>query len=393
MRRTRSFVCLALCVVAGLSAVARINAGAQTLSARLAPSMPGIDSLVAAEFAKDSIGSITVGVIAGADLIWTRSYGYADMKTKRLANRQTVYRIGSITKPFTAVMLLQLVDAGKIRFSDPVERYFPEIKQVSGLKPGAAPVTFLQLATMTAGIAREPRQEGPFWTGPVSKWEQTLISALPHTSYDTPPGTRFSYSNIGYAILGAALSRAAGVPYTEWERTHVLEPLGMQHTRFEIDPAIASDVAQGYMVGGFDNAESETAAKEARDGRGFKVPNGAIFTTVDDLSRFVAFELGHGPASVLPPARLDSAFAVIATAPADVNSGYGVGFMWTRLGNLTWAGHNGGVAGYTASMYYNRPAGVGVVAFRNVVGGKANPDRLTIDILSRLVTATKTYRP
>src|SRR5262245_34878368 len=87
-----------------------------------APPVKGIeaaDSLVSAEFAKDSIGSITVGVIAGSQLAWTRSVGFADMKTRRLANRSTVYRIGSITKPFTAVMLMQLVAAGKIQLSDP----------------------------------------------------------------------------------------------------------------------------------------------------------------------------------------------------------------------------------------------------------------------------------
>jgi CubicO group peptidase (beta-lactamase class C family) len=74
-----------------------------------------VDSLVSAEFAKDSIGSITVGVIAGSQLVWTRSVGFADMKARRLANRSTVYRIGSITKPFTAVMLMQLVAAGRAR--------------------------------------------------------------------------------------------------------------------------------------------------------------------------------------------------------------------------------------------------------------------------------------
>ncbi len=95
---------------------------------------------------------------------------------------------------------------------------------------------------MTAGLAREPRlAEGTFLTGQVADWDKILISALPHTDYISFPGTAFSYSNIGYAILGAALSRVAGMPYTEWERTRVLTPLGMTHTRFEIDPSIATD--------------------------------------------------------------------------------------------------------------------------------------------------------
>src|SRR3982074_3693650 len=78
------------------------------LLARGVKGIEAVDSLVSAEFAKDSIGSITVGIIAGSQLAWTRSVGFADMKTRRLANRSTVYRIGSITKPFTPVLLLQL---------------------------------------------------------------------------------------------------------------------------------------------------------------------------------------------------------------------------------------------------------------------------------------------
>lgn len=358
---------------------------------RIASSLPGIDSLAAAEFAKDSVGSITVGIIAGSDLIWTHSYGFANMQSHRLADRRTVYRIGSITKPFTAVMLMQLVDAGKIRLSDPVEKYFPEIKQVGGMPAGAAPVTFIQLATMTAGLAREPREEGKFWTGPVSTWEQTLISALPHTSYESFPGTKFSYSNIGYAILGAALGRVAGVSYTEWERTRVLEPLGMQRTRFEIDASITADVAQGYVVNRNGSVDGDQASNEARDGRGYKVPNGAIFTTVDDMGRFIAFELGHGPANVLAPARLDSAFSGLVASSADMGAGYGLGFMAMRRGAFTYLGHNGAVAGYGAAMYYDRGAQLGVVLFRNVIGGKENPDRLAVDILSRLVDASKQH--
>ncbi|HEV8237636.1 MAG TPA: serine hydrolase [Gemmatimonadaceae bacterium] len=365
---------------------------AQALARRVEPALPGIDSLVAAEFAKDSIGSITVGVVAGGDLVWTKSYGFANVASRKLADRNTVYRIGSITKPFTAVMLMQLEQAGRVRLADPVEKFFPEIRQVGGLPAGASPPTLLQLATMTGGLAREPREEGPFWSGPVSKWEETLIAALPHTSYAYMPGGRFLYSNIGYAILGATLGRAAGVPYTTWERTHVFEPLGMTHTRFEIDGSIAANVATGYDVSRDGALDSLTPAKEGREGRGYKVPNGAIFTTVDDMSRFVAFELGHGPAGVLPPARLDSAFGGVVASSADLGSGYGLGFMALRRQTLTFTGHGGAVAGYLASMYFSRPAQVGVVLFRNVTGGKVNPDRLAVDILSRLVESSKQHR-
>ncbi len=359
------------------------SAACQTSPARTVSGIKTADSLISAEFAKDSIGSITVGVIAGSQLVWTRSVGFADMKTRRLANRNTVYRIGSITKPFTAVMLMQMVAAGRVQLSDPVERYLPEVKQIASKPPGA-PFTFLQLATMTAGLAREPEEAGPFWKGPVSDWGKKLFAALPHTNYLSSPGTEYSYSNIGYAILGAALARVAGQPYVEWERSHVLNPLGMDRTRFELDPTIEADLAVGYEVRGDGSLDDQTAAQEARDGRGFKVPNGAIFTTVDDLARFVSFELGCGPDSVVARQMLDEAFGGLVATNRFLETGYGLGFMAATHDGYSYLGHGGSVAGYSASMYFDRPKKLGVVVFRNVGGGKQDPDRLAVDILSLL---------
>jgi CubicO group peptidase (beta-lactamase class C family) len=378
----------ALLMSVACSALLVKSAICQTLPARGVKGITAVDSLVSAEFAKDSIGSITVGVIAGSELAWTRSVGFADVKARRPANRNTVYRIGSITKPFTAVMLMQLVAAGRVQLSDPVERYLPEVKQIASKPQDAAPFTFLQLATMTAGLAREPDEAGPFWTGPVSAWEKKLLAALPHTTYTSFPGTEYSYSNIGYAILGAALARAADQPYTEWERAHVFRPLGMGRTRFEVDPTIESDLAVGYEVKGDGTLDDQTAAQEARDGRGYKVPNGAMFTTVDDLARFVAFALGRGPDSVVARSMLDEAFGGLVATDRFLQNGYGLGFMAMSRDGYSYLGHSGSVAGYRAAMYYDRDYQLGVVVFRNVVGGKQDPNRLAVDILS-LLAATR----
>src|ERR1700757_3518361 len=121
-------------------------------------------------------------------------------------------------------MLLQLVHEGKVHFSDPVEKYFPEIHQVRGEYKSAPPITLVQLATHTAGLDREPEDTETYVKGSVAEWEKTLIAALPHTKYLYEPGTRFSYSNIGYAILGAALSHAAHQSYTEYVKQKILLP-------------------------------------------------------------------------------------------------------------------------------------------------------------------------
>lgn len=376
---------------AGIAGATIFPAGAdgQTSPAVAKRQLQVVDSLVAREFAKDSIGSITVGVIAGSELVWTRSYGFADMKSRRPADRNTVYRIGSITKPFTAVMLMQLVEAGKVRLSDPVERFLPEVRNLGAKPPGAQPFTFMQLATMTAGLQREPAEGERFWTGPVSAWEKQMLAALAHTNYISAPGTEFSYSNIGYAILGGALARAAGQPYIAWQRERIFAPLGMGRTRFDVDSSIARDLAVGYVVNGDGTLDDRTATQEIRDGRGYKVPNGAMFTTVDDLARFVAFELGRGPRAVLQRATLEDAFGGLVATDPSLERGYGLGFMAMRRDDYTYTGHNGSVAGYQASMYFERQMQMGVVLFQNVTGGRKDPDGLAADILASLVNARR----
>jgi CubicO group peptidase (beta-lactamase class C family) len=354
--------------------------------------LPSVDSLVAAEFARDSVGSITIGVISRDGLVWTKSYGFADMATRRPATRATVYRIGSVTKTFTALMLHQLVERGRIRLADPVSRFLPEISSVGGLPADASRPTILQLATMTGGLPAEPvseseRATSPLFVGPVSQWRSKVLAALAVTHYEYAPGTRFSYSNLGYAALGVALERASGTTYLAWQHDSILEPLEMHRTRFELDSSIARDLATGYEIDGAGAISSGTSSRKLRDGRGYKVPAGVIFTTVDDLSRFVVFELGHGPESVLPHARLDSVFAGIVATSADMDVGYGLGFMSQRRGDFTWLGHSGGVPGYQALMYFDRDHQLGVVVFRNVTGGKVRTNRLAVDVLKLLIEA------
>jgi CubicO group peptidase (beta-lactamase class C family) len=356
----------------------------EATAASLSPKMPQIDSLIAADLARRPVGSVTAGVVSGKQLLWSKSYGDADMEKKVAADTDTVYRIGSITKMFTALMLEQLVEAGKVHLSDPVEKYFPEINTVVGRYPDAPPITLVQLATHTAGLSREPDNTETYLKGQVADWEKTLIAALPQTHYILEPGTRFSYSNIGYAILGAALSRAAGQSYVEYVSKHIFQPLGMTHTALERNPEMVAHLSKGYQLMGPKEVDAETAQREHETGRGYKVPNGAIYTTVGDLAHFASFLLGQGPESVLKAASL-ARFQLQSAVPADIDlaQGYGIGFQVERRESYVAFGHGGAVAGYTASLLMNRKAGIGVIVLSN---GAVNPTSVSLqalDILSK----------
>jgi len=382
-RRTamsRLLACLVAIVLGGRIAAAQ---------SPTASTLQRVDSMAAAEFAHDSIASLTIGIVTPQGLVWTKSYGFADMSTHRVANRQSVYRIGSITKMFTGLMLQQLVAAGKIRLSDPVERYYPEIKEIRGYSTLDSPITVQQLATMTSGIAREPEEEGSFWTGSAATWDSTLHLALPHTNMAQAPGTKFLYSNIGYAILGATLGRAAGVPYIQWEKERILAPLDMRHTAFEIEPAIAPDVTRGYDISNTGTADAAQSVRESIAGRGYKVPNGALYTTVDDLTRFLVLQLGHGPPNVVARARLDSAFNAVLGSDGKPVTVYGIGFGVERKRDRNFYGHNGGVAGFAALLEFDREAQVGVIVLRNATGGRVNALDLGVRALQLLTDAPR----
>jgi CubicO group peptidase (beta-lactamase class C family) len=170
-----------------------VSTGVPTDGALDAATMNAIDELTRRALPTHNPASLAVGIVTGGKLAWSKAYGYADMENGVPATTETIYRIASVTKQFTALMLLQLVQNGKVHLSDPVEKYLPEVNQVKGRFPGAAPITLVQLATHTSGLDREPDNTEKYLVGPVADWEKITLAALPDTKYEFEPGTRFSY--------------------------------------------------------------------------------------------------------------------------------------------------------------------------------------------------------
>lgn len=357
--------------------------------AELQEAIGRIEDITALELAKENVGSLTIGVVSGKDLVWTRSFGYADMEQKVMATRSSAYRIGSISKQFTALMLLQLVADGKVHLSDPVEKCLPELSRVGEARPWAPPITLIQLATMTSGMDREPANLPAYLKGPVSDWEKVMLAALNETRFAYEPDTRYFYSNIGYAMLGASLSRAVNRPFVDYVKERIFTPLGMKNTDFEPTPAIKANLTKGYAVERNGRIDVELPARE-HAGRGYKVPNGAIYTTVDDLARFISFELGEGPESVLKKSVWEDNLTRVNSADGSLRSGYGIGFQVNRHGDFVYYGHGGSVAGYNASALFDPVSKTGMIVLRNV-GGRMSVGGLcaqALELVARAKTAT-----
>ncbi|MFQ6046655.1 MAG: serine hydrolase domain-containing protein, partial [Gemmatimonadales bacterium] len=235
---------------------------------------------------QDGIGGITAGVVMGDRLVWAKGFGWADPVKGVPAQAETIYRTGSISKSFTAVLLMKLVERGVLALDDPVERYVPEIAGLAELPDDAPAITFRHLASHTAGLIREPLLANAA-VGPIERWEEKILASIPNTAYQAPPGEEYSYSNIGFGILGLAVSRAAGKPFMDLMREMVFDPLEMSSSFFVLTPAFSERMSVGHANWGEagEGAVNTELPEREHDGRGYKVPNGGIYSTVRDLGR------------------------------------------------------------------------------------------------------------
>ena len=344
---------------------------------------------IARDVARDSVGAITAGVVIGDRVVWKRGFGFADAIRRTPADENTVYRIGSITKSFTAVAFVQLAEQGRVTLDDSVARYLPEINGLADRRPNTPAITLRQLASHTGGIIREPRLQGAA-TGPYERWESRILESIPTTAFDTVPGARYQYSNIGFGILGYTISRAADRPFVDLVTTGILQPLGMTSSGFVATPAIRAHLSVGYTNRPGEPPDTVAPARE-HAGRGYKVPNGGLYSTAEDLGRFMMAMWGGTQRPILSPA--NRAEMMKLQTPGNARSGYGLGFQLAIAENgQRIVSHGGSVAGYTAHIAFDPDARVGVVLLRNYAGGAVNLGGRANALLRELVAAEPARR-
>ncbi len=356
--RVRWWAWWVMMLVAFVTTLAPLPASAQFTPFEVA--LAQFDAEVAAGVAEDAGGAVTVAVFSGSEVIWAKGYGWANIEERVAADARTIGRTGSISKSFTAVLMMQLVERGVIALDARVSDYFPEIEGLAGRPEGARPITFRMLASHTAGLEREPRLEGAA-SGSIYMWEEKVLASIPRTRYQTQPLTDYSYSNIGFGILGLALSRAAGVPFMELIETLILQPLGMESSTFILDsPDLLSRMSVGYSRSRSTGEITAEQATREHFGRGYKVPNGGVYSTVHDLAALAAALMGEGDGQILSEESRSEMFK--PQAPA---TGYGLGlFVYNRAKGPQLIGHGGSVAGYNADLVFDPETKLGVAMLR-----------------------------
>jgi CubicO group peptidase (beta-lactamase class C family) len=243
------------------------------------------------------------------------------------------------------------------------------------------PITFRHLASHTAGLIREPELEGST-EGPLEYWEDKILASIPTTSFYAPPGESYRYSNIGFGILGYSLSRVSGIPFMELVDASIFRPLGMASSGFVVTPAFSEQLATGYERRRDGTVDAELPYLE-HVGRGYKVPNGGVYSTVGDLGRFVAGLTGAATVPILGP---EGRHLIRIPQTPGGDDLYSFGFrIHRREGAPDLVGHGGSVAGYNAHLIFEPDSGIGVVLLRNYGGGATNLGRAARELAWRLV--------
>lgn len=287
-------------------------------------------------------------------MIWSSAFGYANQDSKEVADTRTIYRIASITKTFTATLLMLLVEDKIVNLDDPAEQYLPEVVNIIGYSKDTK-FTLRQLASNTSGLMRWSEMSGANF-GPVNEWDKITLSSLSSLRFESKPGDHWLHSDVGFCILGLALERASGKPYMEMIKQRILDPLSMKNTFFAPNSACLSHVAQGLHNP--DGVVDKRLPKSQLQGLGYGVPNSGLFSTPTDLAKFIC-------TFIVKSGLLTKASIRKMQITPKGGKDYGLGIGLDPRTNVNLIGHSGLIPGYASQYLIDDDSKYSIILMRN----------------------------
>jgi D-alanyl-D-alanine carboxypeptidase len=348
------------------------NPGVQATFQALAANLPTYRN-------ENELASVTVVVVAGQDVIYAQSFGCADLTAQSPATPSTVFEIGSATKMFTVVMMMQLRDAGKLNLDDPVNQYVPEATW-QGPDGEPATATFAQLASHTSGLPRDlnlenfPMDLAQFWQ---DVGQLKAVSA---------PGTMPLYSNVGYAILGQVLAQIAGQSYEDYVVEHILRPLGMNNSGFPTSAMTPPGGATGY-----DHISGGQGVVAPYLVLGPYNPAAGMISTPLDMAQFIKLQFSGGNA-VLSEASIRQMQQQVTPAGVPGYAGFGLGWeLLAPVQGLNLIGKDGELDGFQSQILFASGTTLGVFVIANTASpsNPQQPEQMTFVASQVLVPIVK----
>jgi CubicO group peptidase (beta-lactamase class C family)/D-alanyl-D-alanine dipeptidase len=334
------------------------------------------------QLSEKQIPGLSIALVDDQQVVWAQGFGVADAAGKKAATAETVYRIGSVSKLFTDIAIMQMVERGELNLDAPITDYLPDFRPRN---PFGTPITLRELMSHRSGLLREPPVGNYFETTEPSL--AATVRSLNETELVFAPQTHTKYSNAAIAVIGYLLQERNHQPFAAYLKHSVLDPIGMKHSSFEPDPAIVQNLAKAKMW--------------TYDGKTFEAPTfqlgmmpaGSMYSTVTDVGRFVSVLLARGKTDggvLVKPATLDEMWS-----PQFPNSGgrvFGLGFVVGTLDGHRVVGHGGAIYGFATSLDLLPDDKLGVVVTATEDSANAVTDRIATEAL-RLVLAQRAGKP
>ncbi len=337
---------------------------------------PQLDSYFRGQIDMLASPSISVAVVKDGKVVYAKAFGYADLENDVKATPESVYRIGSITKQFTATMIMQLVNEGKLKLDEPFQSILPDTPKVWSA------VTVRQLLNHTSGIKAYTEVDGLFSDAALKPTTPAgILKTVEKYPLDFTPGSDWHYNNTAYEVLGMIIEKLDGRPYAASLHARILDPLGMTTTYFVSERTLVKHRAQGYDP---DNGRYKHAQYLNMD---WPYAAGSIESTTLDLAKWDAALYGD---TILPQSSLKQMWTP-TTMTTGKTQDYGFGWELSKVNGVDLVQHGGGIHGFTSFLRRAPSKGLTVVVLTN--DGSGNAGKLAVDAMGLVDPSLKEAAP
>src|SRR5215472_16626358 len=342
-------------------AAAQSRQGTAAVAPLSGPDVARIDAFVSSQMQAQRIPRLSLGVVRGTQIVHLHGFGTADA-SGRLVTPQTPFMIGSMSKSFTALAVMQLVEAGKMALDTPVQRYLPWFRVAD--PAASARITVRQLLNQTSGIPASSEnevKEGFLGTG--NETLEQYVRGLKTLALNRPVGASFEYANTNYSVLGLIVQVVSGQSYESYMQQHIFSPLHMTQSFVSEQDARRDGLAQGYQV--WFGVPVPTTLPSPRD----LLPAGYIISTAEDMAHYLIAQLNGGRfehAAVLGAAGIATLHAPAAVASPDTS--YGMGWINGPIDGVPTIWHNGSTGNFYSDMILVPQSQWGIVVLSNESG-------------------------
>src|SRR3989338_1131564 len=318
-----------------------------------------IDAWLPYKIQYDRIPGLAVGIVHNGKLVYRKGFGFADIESKIAMLQKTCFRIASISKTFTAVAIMQLVEQGKINLDDRVEKYLPWFKAQTK-DSDSSNITIRQVLSHTGGVFRDGNS--PHWENDKFPDLAGLKKSISNKTVIFENLTKFKYSNFGFALLGEIIKKASGLDYNEYVAKHIIKKLGMERTAPDFSKENDDWLAKGYSRPipnkereAFPHAETKAYA-----------PATGFLSNVFDLAKYLAaMSLKRKEANTLVNKEAKKEMMREYWATGEENESYGLGFDIYKIEKRKIMGHGGGFAVFINQISLDTENDIGVITLTN----------------------------